>query len=215
MPAGRMFLAAKAGRGRRRYKRRATSFKKAVSTIARKVVLRQAETKTGFATWNQSIGSNGVMYSVNGGGVFSSIQQGTAQQNRIGDEITVLGVKLRGHVLLEPAIITANREFSGFRMLVVSGKRPLTSGDMPGFRESIDPDRMTVISDRYYKLDSNNLAVFLNKYIKFKRHVKYSGSVAIKNDLYIWIVPAPLGTGLTTTTGYSIVVDMQPYFKDV
>lgn len=214
MPAGKMFLAAKAGRRYR--KRRATGFKKAVSKIARKVVLREAETKTGATSWSANFGASGVFYSVNGGGIWSSVTQGTGQSNRIGDAIKSLGVKARGYVSLVDTTITAGREYCGFRMVICTGKRPLTSGDMPqNIKQQIDPEVVTVLSDTMHKVDSQSWLKLLNKYIKFRRNVHYSGNVAIKNDLYIWLIPVPLGTGLTTSAGYTAQIDFQVYFKDV
>lgn len=213
MPAGKMMLAAKAGRRYR--KRRPTGFKKAVSTIAKKVVMRQAETKTANASWTTAFGSGGTFYSINGGGLWSSITQGDAQQNRDGDRVKSLGVRVRGRVNIDGGVITAGRQYCGFRLLICTGKRPLTSGDMPTFVGTIDPDVITVISDTYHKLNEDNWMKILNKYVKFQRTVIYNGLVAIKNDLYIWVVPSPLGTGLGLNTGYGLNLEFQPYFKDI
>lgn len=212
MPAGKMILAAKA---RRRYRRRASGFKKAVSTIARKVVMRQAETKTGSTAWVPTFGSAGTFLSVNGGGLWSSVVQGAAQQNREGDVIKSMGFKIRGTILADSATITAGRELLGLRVLICTGKRPLTSGDMPTFRGTIDPDVITVISDRYYTFTSDNLKKFFNMYVKFPRRIQYSGNVAIKNDAYIWVVPSAYGTGLGLNTGYVGSIEFQTYFKDI
>lgn len=209
-----MFLAARRI-GRRRYKRRASGFKKAVSSIAKKVVMRQSETKTGNSAWTAAFGSNGTFYSVNGGGLWSGIVQGDEQNNRDGDQIRSLGVKIRGRINLDGSLITAGRQYAGFRVLICSGKRPLTSGDMPTYEGPIDPERITVLSDRYYKLTETNWGVQFNQYVKFNRLVRYSGLVAIKNDLYLWVIPVPLGTGLQTSTGYGLSLGMQTYFKDI
>lgn len=207
-----MFLAAKARRYR---KRRATGFKKAVSSIAKKVVMRQAETKTAATPWAPAFGSTGTFLSFNGGGLWSSITQGDGQQNRDGDVIKTLGFKMRGYVQLDPTTVTAGRELTGIRVLICTGKRPLTSGDMPTFRGTIDPDVINVISDRYYSFSSDNYKKFFNQYIKVQRKVNYVGNVAVKNDVYVMIIPSPLGTGLTTLAGYASSIEFQTYFKDI
>lgn len=192
-------------------KQKRSNFKKAVTAIAKRAVMTQAETKTAVVTHNVSYGSSGTF----SGGLWNAITQGTAQQNRIGDEITSLGIKIRGINLLDPSVVTGGREHSGVRMMVVSGKRPLTSGDMPQFKGAVDPEALTVLYDKYIKFNTTNLAHFLNRYIKFKRVVKYAGAVPTRNEIYVWLIPAPVGTGLTTTTGYSCNIDFQLYYKDV
>lgn len=206
MPAGKIWIP----RSKRVRRRRASGFKKAVRAIAKKAVMSQAETKTGVVSQTTSFGSSGTFLPI-----WSTVSQGTAQNNREGDEIQSLGVKIRGHIRLEPTVITGLREWCGYRMMVVSGKRPLTSSDMPLFKGAVDPEVLTVHYDRYFKFSSTNYATFLNKYIKFKRNVKYAGATVAKNELYVWLVPIPEGTGLTTTTGYGAVLDYQQYYKDI
>lgn len=187
------------------------NFKKAVTAIAKKAVMSEAETMTGVVTHSVNFGSNGTFT----GGLFQPIAQGTAQNNRVGDEIRSLGIKVRGNINVDGTIITSGREYSGFRMMVVAGKRPLTSSDMPQFKGAVDPEAITVISDRYYKMNNTNLAVFINKYYKFKRVIKYAAGVPTRNELYLWIIPVPLGGGLTTSTGYVCNIDIQHYWKDI
>lgn len=214
MAAGKMFLAAKAGR-RRRYKRRASGFKKAVSSIAKRVVMRQSETKTASVGWTTNFGTNGAWYTVNGGGIWSSIVQGDAQNNRDGDTVRSLGVKIRGRINIDSNTFTGLREYASYRMLICTGKRPLTSGDMPSYQGTIDPEVLTVLSDTYHKLSNDSFINPVNKYVKFSRLVRYNGLVAIKNDLHVFIIPVPIGTGLTTTAGYGLQIEFQPYFKDI
>jgi len=193
------------------------AFRKAVSTIAKKAVMNVAETKTQTSNHTAAFGATGVLWSPAGGGMFASVVKGINQGDRIGDEITSLGVKIRGYVNINNTVITAGYQHCGFRMLLVAGKRPLTTGDLPLFRGAVDPELLTVISDRYVKLTSTNYGMIVNKYIKFKRNVKYVGGTTVKNDLYLWLIPNPeaLQTGLTTTAGYVVNVDMQLYYKDV
>lgn len=211
MPGGRMYLAKAFRKPQRKYKKRTTGFKKAVTAIAKRAVMTEAETMTGVITHSVNFGANGTFT----GGIFQPIAQGTAQNNRIGDQIRSLGIKIRGQVNLDPNFITGNKEFTGYRMMVVAGKRPLTSSDMPQFKGAVDPEALTVLVDRYYKFSSTNLATFLNKYVKFKRVIKYAAGVPTRNELYVWFIPGPSGVGLTTTTGYTVNIDIQSYWKDV
>lgn len=196
---------------RKVYAKRKSNFRKAVTAIAKKAVMTEAETMTGVITHNVNFGANGTFT----GGIFQPILPGTGQNNRVGDEIRSLGIKFRGHVLADPNVITGNIAYTGYRLMVVAGKRPLTSGDMPQFKGSVDPEALTVLYDRYYKFNSNSPANFLNKYISFKRVIKYAAGVPTRNELYIWLIPSPLGVGLTTTTGYTVNMDIQQYWKDV
>lgn len=203
-------------RKKRTYRKKATTFKKTVSAIAKKAVMRVAETKTNIATFNTNFGASGVLHFPAGGGCFSNVSQGTGQTQRIGDRISAIGLRLRGQVHVDPSFVSAGYQFSGFRMLLVAGKRPLTSGDMPQFRGPIDPEILTVVSDRYYKLSADNFSIFFNKWVSFKRIVHFAGSVATKNDLYLWIIPNPTQqTGLTTLAGYTVNMELQTYYKDV
>lgn len=192
-------------------KKKKSEFTKAVTAIAKKAVMTEAETKTGVIIYSGLFGTNGYFSS----NLWSSIAQGTAQQNRVGDEIRALGVRVRGHVQIDPAIITANRELVGYRLLIVAGKRPLTVADMPSFRGATDPEVLTVLSDRYYKYSSTNFANFLNRYIKFNRVIKYTSGNVTKNELYMFFIPGPLGTGITLNTGYALSLEAQVYYKDV
>lgn len=205
----RVYKASRKPRGR------TSGFKKAVSAIAKKAVLRISETKTGVFSNNLTYGSSGTLFGAVGGGLATSIGQGVQQNQRVGDQIRFIGLKIRGFQGIDPTVVTAQQGLCGMRVLVVAGKRPLTSADMPVFKGACDPEILTVISDRYHKLTSNNFGVFMNQYIKFHRNINYVGSAAVKNELYLWLIPAPYGTGLTTTTGYAANLDVQMYWKDL
>lgn len=190
-------------------RRKASNFRKAVTAIAKKAVMNEAETKTGFVDWNLPFGANGILLPI-----WTSVTQGDAQQNRDGDEIHSLGVRLRGIVQQAPGIITAEQDISGVRMIVAAGKRPLTSADFPIYKGAIDPEVLTVLSDRYINYATTKRGVWMSKYIKFPRKVLYQGAAVNKNELYVFLVPFG-GTGLTTTTGYQVNMGVQLYFKDL
>lgn len=196
---------------RRKVYAKRSGFKKAVTAIAKKAIMTEAETKTGVVTHSSNFGTNGY-FATN---TWAAIGQGSAQQNRVGDEIRALGVRVRGHIQIDPAVITGNRELIGYRLLIVAGKRPLTVADMPTFRGATDPEVLTVLSDKYYKYSSINFANFMNRYIKFNRVIKYTSGAVTKNELYMFFIPAPLGTGITLNTGYALSLEMQLYYKDV
>lgn len=210
MAAGKIFLAAKKVQ-RRRYKR--SGFAKKVSAIARKSVMRMAETKTGNLPYFASqFGSNGLF----GPGIWSALTQGTAQNQRVGDKVQAVGVKFRGYINVDTAVFTTaiTQSQTGFRLLVVSGKRLLTSGDMPSYSGFIDPEVLTVHHDSYIRIGNQSTVLTINKYIKFRRNIQYSGGTAVKNDLWAFIIPPPVGP-LTTTTGYGSNVNAQLYYKDI
>lgn len=202
MPAGKMF---KAGRKTKK----SSGFKKAVTAIAKKAVMTTAETRTAQLPVNASFGVNGYLQPI-----WTNVVQGNAEENRDGDEIRTLGVRVRGLFYQSPTIITAQADYNVIRMVVASGKRPLTSGDFPTFKGTIDNDVMTVLSDTYITFTTQSRQRTINKYIKFNRKVLYQGTAVNKNELYFWFVPIG-GTGLTTTAGDILDVTFQPYFKDL
>lgn len=190
--------------------RKSSGFKKAVTAIAKKAVMTVSETRTA------SIDSGAAGFGVNGllSPIWANIVQGDAEQNRDGDEIRALGVRIRGLLYQNSSVITALQDYNVVRMVVASGKRPLTSGDFPTFKGTIDNDVMTVLHDSYINFSTTSRLRTINKYIKFNRKVLYQGIAVNKNELYFWFVPIG-GTGLTTTTGNVLDVTFQPYFKDL
>lgn len=216
MPAGKIFNATAALRSRRvrRTRRKASSFKKAVSTIAKSVVLRQVETKTFNYSVTQAIGTNGLLLTF-----CKQITQGTGQGQRIGDRIRMLGLKMRTLIQVEPTVITSNGDGVQFRMLVFTGKRPFASLTDTGltYNNSVDPELINVISDRNYVFKQDGRLKALNGYYKANRIVSYNptGSDPSKNELYVAIIPMQhFGTGMSTTAGLYINSVYQLYWKD-
>lgn len=190
--------------------RKSSNFKKAVTAIAKRTVMRTAETKTADVLQNSPFGVNGLKFDV-----WTNVAQGDGSNNRDGDEIRALGVKIRGQIGIDPAIITGAQDYNAVRMVVCLPKgRLLTTGDMPSFSGTIDPEKMTVLSDKYISFSTTKKATFFQRYIKFNRKVLYEGSAPNKNELYIWLIPLG-GTGMTTTTGNYINVRHQLYWKDL
>lgn len=206
MPAGKIYIPKSVRRNRRR---RASTFKKAVTAIAKKTIMRQSETKTGQLDWGGSFGTTGVLNSI-----WSSVVQGDAQQNRDGDMIKALGVKMRGYIGQDPAVLTANPDFNVVRMIVASGKRPLTIADFPSYRGAIDPETLTVLYDGYINFSTTKRAKYFQKYIKFNRNVSYAGLNVNKNELYVYLIGFG-GTGITGSTGNIVNISFQQYFKDI
>lgn len=190
--------------------RRSSNFKKAVTAIARKTVMKTAETKTAEILTSTAFGVNGYKLDILG-----NIATGDGSSNRDGDEIRTLGVKIRGYIGQDPAIITAQQDFNAVRMMIVSAKgRLLTTGDMPGYKGTIDPEKMTVLVDKYINFNVNKRQQWFQKYVKFNRKVLYEGGGVNKNELYFWLAPFG-GSGLTTTTGNFVNLSFQPYWKDL
>lgn len=205
MAAGKMYNATR----KRTYKRRASGFRKAVTAIARKATLSVAEHKYAVGTSNNTFGVNGLLIPM-----FANITQGDGQANRDGDQIRSTGVLIRGQIGMDTTIITGLQDYNGVRVFVCSGKRPLTTGDMPGWKDAIDHERLNVLSDTYIQFSTTKRTLFFKKYIKFPRVIPYEGSVPNKNEMYLWVVPIG-GTGITTTTGNFLNTTYHIGFKDV
>lgn len=193
----------------RRKPRRASNFKKAVTAIAKKATMRLAEHKYAVLNSNQQFGANGLLVPM-----YAGVTQGDGQSNRDGDQIRSTGVTIRGYLAQDPTVITALQDFNGIRVMLVSGKRPLTTGDMPGYKDAIDKERLNVLQDYYVNFSTTKRNVFFKKYVKFPRVIPYEGATPNKNELYFWVVPIG-GTGLTTTTGNFINVNYHIGFKDI
>lgn len=204
MPAGKMYLAAKARRPRR-----ASNFKKAVTAIAKKATMRLAEHKYAVGTNTANLGANGLLIPM-----YANVTQGDTQNSRDGDQIRSTGVTIRGFIQQDPTIITARQSDNAVRMLICSGKRPLTTGDMPGYKDAIDKETLNVISDRYVQFSSTKTTNWFVKYVKYQRVIPFQGTGVNKNELYLWLVPYG-GTGLTTTAGNYINLNYHLGFKDI
>lgn len=200
-----------------RPRRRTTGFRKAVAKIAKKTVMGQAETKIAVQTTTVTFGTSGTLLQSGGAnGLFNGITQGAASSQRIGDKIKVVGVRHRQAMDIDPAIVTARRENITYRVILATNKQDqLTTGDFPTFLATTDPEKMTVLMDRYFPGSSTRWTSILNKYVKWNRIAKYSGSQCIGKNLYMWIVPSTLPTGATTTTGYGLSGTVEIFYKDV
>lgn len=185
------------------------TFQKAVTAIAKKTIMRTTEHKYAVVTQTQTFGTNGFLTSL-----YGNVVQGDGQQNRDGDQIRSTGVTIRGRLSIEPTVITSNQDFATVRMLVVSGKRPLTSGDMPGFRDPIDYERLNVHVDKYINFSTTKRCVWMRRYIKFQRVIPFEGFSPNKNELYVWFIPIG-GSSPTTTTGFTSEVTYHIGFKDL
>lgn len=217
MPAGRMYNATAAMRVKRRGRGTRVgrpAFRKAVSAIAKRVVLRQCETKTYSYSIANGIGSNGIIYSF-----FKQIAQGAAQNQRIGDRVKAMSLRLRGYLSIDNAVITSNEDSVACRVVFFSAKRPIASVTDSGltYNSVVDPELLNVLSDRYVTFKKDGRSRWMQKYIKFPRVVSYNptGSDPSKNELYLVIIPySTMVTGLTTTTGMSFNTYAQLYWKD-
>lgn len=208
MPAGRMFLA-KTTMRRRRYKRRGSAFKKAVTAIAKRTVNRLAEHRYLALPISNAFGSNGNLTPL-----YANVTKGDNQTDRDGDQIRSTGVTIRGYVGQDSAVITSNQDFNAVRMIVCSGKRPLTTGDMPGYKDAIDKEKLNVLVDRYINFSTTKRQVWFKQYVKYDRLIPYEGTAVNKNELYVWLIPFG-GTGLTTTTGNYVNLNFHMGFRDI
>lgn len=197
-----------ASRKPRAYRRKASGFRKAVATIAKKTLMRQSETKTGWFQQSTAFGSNGTLQAV-----WSSVSQGDAQQNRDGDKIKALGVRIRGFIG-QSGITAGTEDQNAVRVIIASGKRPLTSGDFPTWNGAIDQEIFNLHGDYYINFHTTKRLRYFQKYVKFNRDVLYQGAAVNKNELYVFCVPNG-GGNLQTTTGNTLTLSYQMYFKDL
>lgn len=193
-----------------RWKKRPASsaLKKTVQAITKKTLKRAVETKNRVLVNTTTFGSSSWSTPL-----YVNVAQGADSVNRIGDKITAVGVKWRGWVGMDPAIITTNRSFAAVRLMFVSGKRPLTSGDMPTFKGQIDPEIMTVHYDKYINFTDTDLCKYFQLWIPYKKNVLFAGGQPTKNELYMFMIP-DAKSGLTTTTGFNSDGNLQLYWKD-
>lgn len=198
--------------------KRSSGFRKAVTKIAKKTLMGNSETKQRIENANLPFGINGLMLPSNAAnGLFNGIIQGTSSASRIGDRIKVTGVKLRYNVYIDPAVITAQRENCAVRLVIATNKQDqLTTGDMPTYMGVVDPEKVTVLYDKYIRLSSLQWNYPLSKYVKFNRIARFSGVQCIGKNLYVWMVPNNINqTGITTTTGWRCEGNAEILYKDV
>lgn len=204
MPAGRLVKYVPKTRKRR------SGFRKAVARIARKVVRGQAETKTGSLSISQNFGTNGALHDL-----WTTMALGVNQNQRIGDQVRALGVKIRGVLAMDTTIITGLQDANSIRFMVVSSKRPLVLADLPGWNGGTDPELYTVLHDRYINFATNKRYVYFQKYIKYNRKLDWDSSgVQTNNHMYIYAVPYG-GTGLLAGSGDQMNLNVQRYYKDI
>lgn len=212
MPGGR--LVKYVPKTRRSRRPRAIAFRRSVAKIAKRTLMRQAETKTGTINWNSAIGTNGYINTV-----WKSILQGDGQSNRDGDKIQALGMKWRGSLWCDDTVITAKQDSVLYRLVVFSAKRPVSTITDAGlsWNSTVDPELINVISDKIYHFNLDGRAHTFERYIKFNRKVYYELGNVNKGELYVCILPAlaNAGTGMTTTNGLYLASTVQPYFKDI
>lgn len=197
---------------RRKVYAKRTGFKKAVTAIAKKAVMTIAEPKFGVVGVNTNFGVNGVFAPM-----WTNVQQGVGQNQRDGDEVRSTGINIRGNIMINPGVITTNRDYVAVRFLIVSGKRPLTSVDMPGFRDAIDREKLNVHYERYINFSTTKGCYYFRKYLSYNRKILFEGTAVNKNELYFWMIPndASGGTQLTTTTGCKVELQNHLGFKDI
>lgn len=194
---------------------KSSGFKKAVTAIAKKTVMAQAETKTASISVSAACGTSGNVVDV-----WSKIGQGDNQNNRDGDRIKALGIKIRGYVATDPGFVTTNQDNILVRMLVLSGKRPLTTITDMGltYNGTVDSELLNVHQDSLFTFKLDGRTRVLNKYIKFNRNILYNpnSNTPSKNELYVVFLPFQTVTaGMTTGSGLYLNYIIQPYFKDL
>lgn len=201
---------------KRKYKRRVrrSAFRKSVAKIAKNVVMRQSETKTGDISYTSAFGTNAYFR-----GIFTNITRGDSQTNREGDVLKSLGVRIRGYVLCDPSVITSSEDTYLFRFLVFSTKRPITTLTDGGlsWNGGIDPEKITVYHDSLRSFKKDGRTIVINKWVSYKRNVLYEPSTDTvnKNELYFALIPySSYGAQLTASTGMYINWVVQPKWKD-
>lgn len=203
MPAGK----------KRVYRKKSTGFKKSVVKIAKSVLNKEAETRTGTVSWLGTLGLNGYLE-----GVYKNVTKGDNQENRDGDRIRSLGIKVRGTFFIDNGIVTTNEDSIVTRMVVFTSKRPITTLTDAGltWNSTVDPEIVTILYDHYITFKKDGRVRAINKYIKFHRTVSYESSSVTKNEIYVAFIPYQnYGAGVTATTGMYRNLTCQYYFKDI
>lgn len=191
-------------------RRRSSNFKKAVTTIAKKVVSRQAETKNGATQASVAFGTSGFLLNV-----FQAITQGVQQNNRIGDEVRTLGFRIRARIGQDTNIITGLQDQNAIRMIVAVGKQPLDINAFPDWQAATDPDNMIVLRDKYINFSTTKRMYHINQYIKVDRKILWDNAgVITKNPVYIYLVGNG-GTGLLASSGNVFNYNVQRFWKDL
>lgn len=203
---------------KRTYRRkRPSTFRKAVSTIAKRVVLRQSETKTAEYTHPTSAtGTNGSFFAY-----WKQVVQGDSQNNRDGDRIHALGIKFRSFIYVNSSLVSAaNTDAVYYRLVIFSAKRPIGSITDSGldYYKAVDPELLNIHYDRLHSFDNSKRVHCFQRYIKFNRIVQYnpSGGECSKNELYAVLLPQQtIAAGLTAGDGVAWNCKVQLYWKDL
>lgn len=204
----------RSGIRKRTWRKRSSGFKKSVASIAKKAVMKMSETKTSSVSDAGDVGTNGNLFTLG-----SSIVTGTAQNNRIGDKIRLLGVKIRGPLSIKSSVITTQQDTVYCRVVIFTAKRPISTITDSGltYNGAVDPETITILSDRYVRYHVDGKNVLFNNYFKFNRVVNYNpGSTSVaKNDFYVALLPNSTEvSGITATTGLYRNFTYQLYWKD-
>lgn len=207
---------------------------KHVAQIAKRVVLRAAESKDYFYHWQFSNNNNNTQYAVN---LFFDIGQGTSDFTRVGDKIYVDTVNLKLNWLMNPALFNApGLPQMQFRILVLTsnhrqnngilGSPPTWSGPTimkSGYFQNgmVDTEKFTVIRDQQIEFNplndnTSSANAFRNLKIPFKRNIQYDadGGGFLKGKQY-YLVWLPYSTEAFVSLAVQSSVVQNIKFKDI
>jgi hypothetical protein len=192
----------------RRSKRRAKAGTKRIAMVAKKVMMRSAETKRSLTTWDESVQTTNTLSATE----MTVIAQGDEINNRTGRQILASGISVKGAIhnnnTLEPVIV---------KMMVLQAKPGVTDtitsttamfckarhdtavpfnaiGGLNAMLYDVDPERFTILGQKRFILESSTdpnttedqaphggkgTLRFFNKYIALKgKKINYDNSTA-------------------------------------
>lgn len=192
---------------------------KAVATIAKKAVMKVAETKSYLNTANSTNLTEDTVYAWN---LMSGIPQGDDDDDRIGNKIMISNIYMKFQ-LYAYNNVTLGRGDRHFRLMLIKSKTPLTSSyttitASDVFRSGTttnmnfigfpDRNKITVLYDKVIKVenritDADNCGSHtINLKVNKTEFFETNSSLYLKNGNYYLIVVGGSGTGSPSNTSF-------------
>lgn len=190
---------------------------KAMAQIAKKVVFREAETKSALLTWDQTLFDD-LAYGLN---LTHAIAQGTGVQQRIGQKINLKNFYIKGK-LTAINNATVGNGTTLFRLMIVKSDQEITISNATLTKSDIfrgttnnvssrgfpDLSKISVVYDRQFlmKADIQNanehIPFTLNKKIGKKVFFNQDSQSYLKSDQYYLLITASKTDGSAANCGF-------------